>query len=54
MLRLFIWKPPASGGPFPHSEARCRSFGTDQFSLRRMLSQRPRKSQYHFRIGLVR
>src|SRR3982074_2865796 len=39
MLRLFIWKPPESGGPVAHNETRRRAVGTDHLPLRRMLSQ---------------
>src|ERR1043165_3963635 len=36
MLRLFIWKPPESGGPAPRSGTRRRAFGIDQLTLPRM------------------
>src|SRR5581483_1155936 len=52
MLRLFIWKPPESGGPAPREGTRRRAFGTDQLPLRRMLSQRSPKSQYQFQNWL--
>src|SRR3977135_2101736 len=46
MLRLFIWKPPESGGPVAHNETRRRAVGTDHLPLRRMLSQRSPCCQY--------
>src|SRR5690242_11653120 len=48
ILRLFIWKPPESGGPFPDNETRRRSVGTDHLPSSRMLSQLSPKSQYQF------
>src|SRR6476469_8690164 len=51
MLRLFIWIPLQSGGPVAHCESRRRTFGTDHFSFREMLSQSGYRCQYHFRIS---
>src|SRR6266851_6856719 len=39
MLRLFIWKPPESGGPVAQNETRRRAVGTDHLPLGGMLSQ---------------
>src|SRR6476661_3797461 len=39
MLRLFIWKPPESGGPVAQNETRRRAVGTDHLPLGWMLSQ---------------
>src|SRR4051794_40128799 len=48
MLRLFIWRPPESGGPVAHCESRRRSFGTDHLPYRPIVSYRPPRSQYQF------
>src|SRR6476646_9046761 len=46
MLRLFIWKPPESGGPVAQNETRRRAVGTDHLPLGRMLSQSSPCCQY--------